>query len=558
MRQSCSELKTDRAVLHLDMPRALTTTLRAFDFRVAKFLFERGLFFDQADINGHFWQFTFQRYDPTFGLSHFFFPKVSREVVARMVDLLSQLHDAVGLPLLPQGFDFGKFADSSATIDDAVSGTEIVEFIHDYVDEVSPLLKLDDPELRCISLGVDSANSLLFSCAFARCLRERLPSHTRVVLGKHSYENFSLALRKDDIRASGGLLRYFDHIVFHEEELAAELLQLCERPERQLENCVDESGGQPAELYDRSVYADLLVLPPTQYVWSMPLSRNKCYWKKCTFCVQIKKHLTDRYFDETSEMESVLEEIQSLHQLGFRYFMFNDEAIQPGKLRRLSDFLVNHEIDIKWTPRIIADAEIKEDLVSSMAEAGCFEVLFGLETVSNATSGQMKKVSHNSTEGKLFEMLKRFDDHGISIFLNLIYAFPTESDGEFQRTFQFFQRVKESMQDIFVQFNKFRLFYGTDIFNAPSEFGLTHVEAVDADQDLKLSFDYEDRFGRKQSTPPIEKYFLASIGMSESEYAELVDSESPLFIAAMFQINYASFGLIHKELTSQNLLSNLR
>ncbi|WP_186775724.1 B12-binding domain-containing radical SAM protein [Rubripirellula tenax] len=380
----------------------------------------------------------------------------------------------------------------------------------------------------------------------------------QLILGKHSYENFSLSLRKDDILANGELLRFFDHVIFHEEEFASELLQLLKRPEQQRAISVDRSTPQPVELFKCSVYSDLLVLPASQYVWSMPLSRNKCYWKKCTFCVQIKKHSADRYFDESSELASALREIQTLYQLGFRYFIFNDEAIQPAKLKRLSDFLIKNEIDIKWTPRIIADAEIKEDLIAKMAESGCFEVLFGLETVASVTANRMKKVSQNSTEEELFQMLKKFSGHGIEIFLNLIYAFPTESDEEFQETFQFYQRVKEAMPETFVRFNKFHLFYGTDIFNAPSEFGVTDVEATDPGNDLKVSLDYEDQFGRKHSTPPSEKYFLESIGMSEFEYASIVESESPFFIAAMFQVNYASFGLIYKEQNKRNLLSNLR
>ena len=154
-------------------------------------------------------------------------------------------------------------------------------------------------------------------------------------------------------------------------------------------------------------------------------------------------------------------------------------------------------------------------------------------------------------------MLKKFADNGVNIFLNLIYGFPTESNEEFAQTFSFYRRVKQEIPQISVQFNKFSLFFGSDIFLTPDEFDLQYVENVEWEEDLRLVFDYEDKYGRRQSTPPDGKFFLASIGMEEGEYAKLVEDRGYLYLDAIFQINYASFGLIHKEKTNENLISIL-
>ena len=393
---------SDRRVLHLDMPRAFTTTLKTFDFRSAQVLSQNSVIYDQADLNSNFWQYAIRQTVPELDLANFFYPQVSPEIVSKFVRFFELLHGDHKVPLTPYGLQFGTLADSTRQIAKAVAGPGLRDLIEGYIDHLLPLLKLHDNALRVVSLGVDSANSLIFACAFAQALRKRLTSGIEIVLGKHSYENFSLSLRKEHIQKNAQLLRYFDEVLYHEERFAGDLLKLCGGQGQDNTELDLEYDRGSTFLIRRSVYMDLLVLPASHYVCSLPLSRNKCYWNKCTFCVQVKKHLASFSYDETSELKNAFAEISTLSQLGFHYFLFNDEAVQPAKLTKLCDFLDANGINIKWTPRIIADVKLQEDLIRKMARTGCFEVLFGLETISAETSGEMKKVSHASGEDDVF------------------------------------------------------------------------------------------------------------------------------------------------------------
>lgn len=543
-------------VLHLDMPRAFTTTLKTFDFRTAAALQHNSVFFDQADLNSDFWAFAIRKIVPDLELSHFFAPHVSPEIVAKFVHFLSVMRDDYDLPLTPSGFHFGELADSTSHIGQAISVPVWHDLVNGYLDRILPLIRLEDDALRVVSLGVDSANSLFFACAFARALRGRLSKNIKLILGKHSYENFSLALRKDQIQRSGRLAEFFDDVVYHEEQFAASLFDSC-HGKNEFKLADADSDSAPSFLIDRSVYMQALSMPASHYVCSMPLSRNKCYWKKCTFCVQIKKHLADESYPESGELASALDEITCLQEKGFRYFLFNDEAVPPAKLRRLCDFLEASQIDVKWTVRMIADADIKEELIARMAATGCFEVLIGLESVSPQTSARMGKVSYNEDEIALSRMLKRFSEQGIHLFLTFIYGFPTESTEEFERTSAFAGHLQDNVPRIAVRFNKFHLFFGSDVYLAPDAFELRFVQADEPEADLRLVFEYEDKFGRRYSDSPDQRYFLTSIKMQPEAFAELIESKGYLYFASMFQINYASFGLLYKAQTSRKLLEIL-
>ena len=213
-------------ILHLDVPRGLTTTLRSFDFRSAAQFAKQGIRFDQADLNSVYWQFVLRTVSETASLDDYFHPRVSLETVCELASCLKQLNNR-GIPISPQGLDFGHCADSTNSIELALGSAAIRRFLADFVDDIVSNLNLAEDAPQLVSLGSISANTLIVACAIAQILRQHLPRETKIVLGKHSYENFSLALREKDIRANGRLEKYFDHVIFHEEYFIDELLNLC-------------------------------------------------------------------------------------------------------------------------------------------------------------------------------------------------------------------------------------------------------------------------------------------------------------------------------------------
>ena len=84
---------------------------------------------------------------------------------------------------------------------------------------------------------------------------------------------------------------------------------------------------------------------------------------------------------------------------------------------------------IHWVGRMIAAANPSVDLLHTMKEAGCIEVLFGLETFDHDVAADMGKVSRSHHDaGVTSAMIERFLDAGLFLILSMIYEFPTETN----------------------------------------------------------------------------------------------------------------------------------
>lgn len=537
------------SILHIEMPRALTATARMPDLRSAARLEKVGIDLHSVDIGSHFWSFIMGRANLA-GLNIWALGDCSSGIESLFAanDVLRSLN-ADGIPLTPFGFAFddGEFQ-STEKLKDIVSEPAVNDLIGKYAESVFATDTWRRASSDILSIGVDSAQSLAFACVFSCHVRRCFPK-MRLVLGRHGYENFSLSLRADDVRNNANLERYFDHVIYTEEKFADELAMVAG----------SEAGA--AELPDvewlskkvRESFPAEMSFSPGQTVVMMPLSRNRCYWKRCTFCVQIARHVSDRYFPEREEMDWAISELAALSINGFRSIIFSDEAVTPSNLRRLCKALGQADYGLDWTVRIIADTEVDPTLIRLMADSGCVEVLFGLETVDAKTAVAMGKVSADSGEEELYAMLRNFSDARIGIFLNVIAGFPTESDDGFEKTYQFAKHVHTTLPGVTVQYNRFALFHGTTIFQEPDKFGVK-VFPPTTNNDLQITCDYEDSFGRSETTPVKTDVFAAGLGLDEDAYERLAEhyGEDVIFLA--FQLNYASFGLLHKKNRKTELL----
>ncbi|OUL37135.1 hypothetical protein BV372_03830 [Nostoc sp. T09] len=553
-------------IIHIDIPHSLTTTIKPFDFDTAAYLNNLDIAYDSIDINIEFWQFLLNKIESSLNIEEdIFYPKICPTSIRELNYTVEKIHTSLHIPLSAFGFSFDEhLVYSIAGIQKLCETFNGFETINEFIQlRLSSILQ-NEKIPTIISLGIDSNQALGFAAIFATALRRLLPTQVKIGIGKHSYENFSLSFWSDQLDKSQALSSIFDFIIYHEEYFKQSLVKLCGVSDEQVQCALTQANNYGEQNIDTrtTVYKTLIQqshyqafwnIRPEKLVYLMPLSRNKCYWKRCTFCVQINKHIADRFYSESSEIKIALATIQAIYDLGIRHIIFNDEAATPKNVSELCQFLEDKNIhDLQWTVRIIADANFGDSLIAQMAKLGCREVLFGLETVLPTTAQQMGKVSASASQEEVMSLLSRFGHQGIGIFLNLIYAFPTESDADFSTSFQFYQKAKVQIPGITVQFNKFALFYKSKIFQSPEQYGVTIIHEQ-PNFDLQLVFNYIDKFGRQYSEPPNQQYLLESLEMNESELDE-VDQN---FLETLFQINYASFGFIHKCQTNQNLMRHV-
>jgi radical SAM superfamily enzyme YgiQ (UPF0313 family) len=556
-------------IIHIDTPRSLTTTIKPFDFDAATYLDTVGITYDSIDINIAFWQFLFSKVGSKLNIGkHLFYPASSSDSLRELDNVLEEINTTLNIPLSAFGFSFDDcIVTSTREIREFCENFSASKLIHEFVESILKEVLYADEVPQVITLGIDSNQSLTFAALLATVLRQFVPPQVKIGIGKHSYENFSLTFWREKLEKSKNLNSIFDFLIYEEEYFKESLVKLCDcspridqavrvsyEPENHAKEDFNSLVAKYKTLIEKSHYQKFWDIPPQNLVYLMPLSRNKCYWKRCTFCVQINKHLEDRFYSEESEITVALASLQAVYDLGIRYIIFNDEAATPKNIAALCQFLeAEHIGDLQWTVRIIADKNFRASLIERMAKMGCREVLFGLETVLPSTAQRMGKVSSTASEEQLMALLSHFGHRGIGIFLNLIYAFPTESDSDFLTSFRFYQRAKAQVPGITVQFNKFALFYGSAIFRSPEQYDLTIVPA-EPDCDLQLIFDYIDKFGRRYSDARNQDYFFESLDVDESELDAIQDES---LLELLFQISYASFGFIYKCQTNQNLMRHV-
>lgn len=411
-----------------------------------------------------------------------------------------------------------------------------------------------------VSFGVTSSAELPHVAAMAARARR---AGALTVIGRHSYENFSLTLVWDAVLETGGLLRWVDAVVHHDERIDEALSSLCARAQGAagpLQNCaVQVNGGlvdhpptndppSSAQACDAS-YVTRLDWPSESILCQIELVGNRCYYGRCTFCAQIEKHLTNRFLPEAASVDASVGSLTSLHRdAGVRRFSFLDEALRPADLRRFCAAVTTRELPIRWIGRGIADPKLKPDLVEAMASAGCIEFLFGLETIDPRLAAAMGKVSRHAGAEHVLELISRFDEQGIDLVLSMIHGFPGEDEHAWQTMWDFYDRVRAQSDNVTWIFNRFVLFGGTAIHRDPVRFSIRRVGRRLPDNDLQMAFNYQGPSGISGFSTKLPDRSLGALrwGVTASEMAE-VEAIAGDLLEEMSVIDYGSFGIAYRD-----------
>ncbi len=232
-------------------------------------------------------------------------------------------------------------------------------------------------------VSVTSAENLLAAMVAVRHLARNNPG-MHVCLADHGYENFSLRPHLARLGAAGTLRTFFDTIIGPQDDRDVVLPALVDAlAAGQLPRGVLGRGDlehRTGELPGQSVPPP----PPTfsaEPVFWTRVSPRRCYWSRCAFCVQNDKH-DDPRPPSPDEVPAALDRIASQIAAGYRTFIFSDEALAPALLRRFCQGVLVRGLRFRWSSRCRMEPNVDRELLSLMREAGCFEVLYGLESSS--------------------------------------------------------------------------------------------------------------------------------------------------------------------------------
>jgi anaerobic magnesium-protoporphyrin IX monomethyl ester cyclase len=218
------------------------------------------------------------------------------------------------------------------------------------------------------------------------------------------------------------------------------------------------------------------------------MSSKGCAWDRCTFCTHHRSYSgahraanTDRVVGEIAHM---------VEHYGVRRFAFVDEMISPGRFRRISEELIEKQLDITWYALAKPDLVYTEEILDVMHRGGCRYLLWGVESATQRVIDLMDKGT--SPQG-VAEVLARSTRAGIRNHLFMIVGFPSETPEEFLESMEFLYDNQDSVDRILAC--GFSLDNGSIIFKEPERFGISRIWDVSNIATVSVKYDVTQGVG---------------------------------------------------------------
>jgi anaerobic magnesium-protoporphyrin IX monomethyl ester cyclase len=350
----------------------------------------------------------------------------------------------------------------------------------------------DQPDL--IGVSITATSQIIPGLTLCRLIKEAAPN-IHLTIGGSIFTRLV-----DNVRRCPSLFDLTDDIIVFEGETA--LLELVNQLDgkkdfSKVPNLIYRQNGKitinqpfyseninqlPAPNYDGFPLG--LYLSP-EPVLPVQFSRG-CYYKDCAFCALTLDHQNFRQ----KEPGRTVEELAWLKQrYGAQRFFFTDECVALSPAKRLCQQIIDKKLDIKWTCEMRFEKHLTRELLSSMRDAGCLKIVFGLESFNQRVMDFMKK-------GIKQEWVRRIADDcidlGIALHCYIIVGFPTEKEEEAKETMNFIVE-NERLHGLYgfsCQPCLFDLEKEAPIMSDPGSYGIRRIMRPSA-EDLSLGFFYE-------------------------------------------------------------------
>jgi radical SAM superfamily enzyme YgiQ (UPF0313 family) len=354
----------------------------------------------------------------------------------------------------------------------------------------------DRPDL--VGVSITATSQIIPGLTLCRLIKEAAPD-LHVTIGGSIFTRLV-----DNIRRCPSLFDLTDDIVVFEGETA--LLELVnqlagKKDYSKVPNLIYRQNGKI--IVNQPFYSENVNQLPAPNYDGFPLGRylspepvlpvqfsRGCYYKDCAFCALTLDHQNFRQKDPGRTVED-LEWLKQRY--GAQYFFFTDECFALSPTKRLCQQIVDKRLDVKWTCEMRFEKNLTRELLTSMRDAGCLKIVFGLESFNQRVMDFMKK-------GIKQEWVRRISedcvDLGIAVHCYIIVGFPTEKEEEALETMNFIVENKK-LHDSFgfsCQPCLFDLEKEAPIMSDPAGYGIRRIMRPSA-EDLSLGFFYEVQEG---------------------------------------------------------------
>lgn len=211
----------------------------------------------------------------------------------------------------------------------------------------------------------------------------------------------------------------------------------------------DRQTGCLLDGEDPEPIMDLDSLPFPDYSWAdlgqytiphrLTLVLSRGCINRCSFC---SEGANFKKYRSRSAVNIITEIKQHLHMLGNPpdvFINFNDSLIN-GNMKEfvgLCDLITKEGLRFFWGGMALFRPEMTREVIANMRQAGCLELMWGLEAGNNHVLQLMRK----RFDVALAERIVRdcFEE-GIKQYTNIIVGFPGETDADFLETAAFVTR----------------------------------------------------------------------------------------------------------------------
>ena len=305
------------------------------------------------------------------------------------------------------------------------------------VQKVATLIKARFPEIKIIVGGT------FVSFAPVEAL-EKEPNIDIIVIGEGEITLSNLVekiLNKEDISSLKGIaFRNLGEIIRNEDSLIISDLSIIPLPA-------------------------LYLLPISKYVernerYIIDISRGCMFG--CSYCTS--SYIKNRIRFRTKE--SVVSELMTAYNLGFRNFYFFDDMFTANKtlVLEICKEIVKENIKIKW-PCMTRIDFINSEILYWMKEAGCDLIAYGIESTSQEYLKEIGKLNQLNKVEKVFNMTR---EYGIRPLAFVISGLPKTKFHEELETIKFLNQIRPDAVGVF----SFKPYPGTKYYLNPDQNGI--------------------------------------------------------------------------------------
>ncbi len=338
-----------------------------------------------------------------------------------------------------------------------------------YLEEVT-LREIQEERPGAVGISITYPSQVVPAVVLARLIRRHMPA-VRVIFGGQIVSSWY-----SHLEGCPEVFDWCDYAIGYEGETALEALLTAIENGGSLEavpnlawreDGVVRTGPFAAEDIDALPTPDYSGLPLDRYLAPEPVfllnTSRGCYWSRCAFC-SVSPSMRSRF--RRRDPRLVLDDIRTLQRrYSARSIALGDDCVPPATLRALARGLA--DAGIFWQCEVRFEPALTRALLEDLRQAGCRNLIFGLESYSERVLARMQKGIRKAEIPRILEDCRRT---GIAFNLQLFFGFPGETKAEAGETLAFAANQLHGAATL--SFGRFQLQHGSPVARDPQAFGI--------------------------------------------------------------------------------------